>query len=211
MSRFWQTFVLVCAVGFLYIGSVVAQGVTAPKVLQAQRFELVDASGKVGAVIAWDANGSPAVCLYDKTGNLADSWSAMPARQQATSSKPVDTQQVSQCPLTLVNIGLALNPTYAPRPTVTSPDKAWRAGIEAAATNPASIWYKYQAVGVLGNPTQFAVNNVVVSLAFYNGNMQVGSKQVNISSIAPGVTYRFTSDLPGCYANYVELTNITCK
>lgn len=60
--------VLVAVVGAVYLAG--KAKATAPKVLRAQAFELLDATGKVRGALSFGQNGSPMLALRDKNGQL---------------------------------------------------------------------------------------------------------------------------------------------
>jgi len=69
-ERLWHVGFMAAILAAFWLGSGLAQEPSTPKVIRAQKFELVDAQGKTRAVLAIVENGHPRLRLYDENGKV---------------------------------------------------------------------------------------------------------------------------------------------
>jgi len=69
MSRYWQVVFILFLIGIFWIGNALAQKAGPSSVVRSRCFELVDANGRVCAVLATDFRG-PYLNFYDNHGKI---------------------------------------------------------------------------------------------------------------------------------------------
>ena len=179
-ERLWQIGFLTALTCAFVLGGLIAQDSLAPKVLRAQRFELLDADSRLHAVIGFDSAKAARITIYDSAGKVA--WTApvssQPPPESAAGAPKLPEQRqedlglvIYGCKLESDMIGTGHNPVGMPTGTKL---------------------LGWNATGYVRNDSGKTYKRVALQLCYFDGRgAQIGSGSVATSNLAPGGIWNF--------------------
>jgi hypothetical protein len=178
-DRRWQVGVLFLGFAVFALGGLIAQDSLAPKVLRAQRFELLDAESRLHAVIGFDSTKSARITVYDTAGKVA--WTApvtnQPASQVAAEpSKPPEQKQEG---LGLVVYGCKLEA-----------ESVGQYGSHGGLLGTKTVGYN--ATGYVRNDSGKAYERIILRFCYIDARgIRIGSGFAVTTDLAPGAVWNF--------------------
>jgi len=185
-ERLWQVGLMAAILAAFWVVGGIAQESGPVKVVRAQKFELVDASGRTFALLVVGQNKSGVLVLYDTNGKAV---ATLPESTEA--AKAPAEEKPKEVGLGIEVYGCRIIRTrFPPRGLISSGEM--QRSVMKAAVDPSSTTAGLNAAGYVRNTSGKTYQSVMLSLSYYDARgIQIGSGSAAIRNLAPGAVSEF--------------------